>query len=199
MAPIASGGNERPEHALLLRDFANTVDISERTDELADRAALAAWLHDHGLIPPRPVDGDAPGRDLDGSGGNLDLETAVALRTSLRAAMQAHHDGRQRAAGLDVATMTLPLRVTETADGPALVPIEGGVRGGLAQLAAAIVASTADHSWERLKICADDSCRWAFLDSSKNRSRHWCSMRECGNRAKTRAYRARRRARSTDG
>jgi predicted RNA-binding Zn ribbon-like protein len=70
--------------------------------------------------------------------------------------------------------------------------VEGGVRGGLALLAAAVVASTADRSWERLKICAEDSCQWAFLDSSKNRSKHWCSMQECGNRSKTRAYRARR-------
>ena len=33
------------------------------------------------------------------------------------------------------------------------------------------------------------TCRWAFLDTSKNRSRAWCSMSVCGNRTKTRAYR----------
>jgi len=37
-------------------------------------------------------------------------------------------------------------------------------------------------------------CQWAFYDRSKNRSGRWCSMRTCGNRTKTRAYRTRRRA-----
>lgn len=183
-----------PEHALLLRDFANTLDVDEGTDALADPAALATWLADRGLVP-------------DGNGGaarhaahEADLDTAIALRTSLRLVMRAHHErpGGDAATagifGLDAAAAGLPLRVTEVADGPALVPVDSGVRGGLARLAAAIVASTADRSWERLKICAEDSCQWAFLDSSKNRSKHWCSMRGCGNRAKTRAYRARRAA-----
>jgi predicted RNA-binding Zn ribbon-like protein len=44
-----------------------------------------------------------------------------------------------------------------------------------------------------MKACAADDCQWAFYDSSKNRSRTWCSMDVCGHRAKTRAYRARRK------
>lgn len=41
---------------------------------------------------------------------------------------------------------------------------------------------------DRLKICCDDHCGWIFLDMSKNRSRRWCSMKECGNRAKARQH-----------
>lgn len=38
---------------------------------------------------------------------------------------------------------------------------------------------------ERVGQCADDrGCGWLFLDTSKNRSRRWCSMNDCGNRAK---------------
>jgi len=44
----------------------------------------------------------------------------------------------------------------------------------------------------RLKRCAH--CCWLFLDSSRNRSRRWCSMGECGAQDKMRRYRARRRA-----
>jgi predicted RNA-binding Zn ribbon-like protein len=40
--------------------------------------------------------------------------------------------------------------------------------------------------------CTSDECLWAFYDRSRNRSRHWCSMGVCGNRAKTRTYRAKR-------
>ncbi len=178
-----------PEHALLLRDFANTVDIDEGTDVLTDPRSLEVWLRQRGLIQDGGA--DAHGRP----GTQADLETAIALRTSLRSAMRAHHDPTSgRPSGLQAAAAGLTLRLTESAGNPVLIPVERGVGGGLARLAAAIVASTADRSWERLKICAQDSCQWAFLDSSKNRSRHWCSMQECGNRAKTRAYRARRAA-----
>lgn len=44
----------------------------------------------------------------------------------------------------------------------------------------------------RLKECAQDDCRWLFLDLSKNRSRRWCTMEQCGNRAKAKRHYARR-------
>ncbi|MGE5292898.1 MAG: CGNR zinc finger domain-containing protein [Micromonosporaceae bacterium] len=180
-----------PEHALLLRDFVNTLDLDEATDELSDTASLVTWLSARGLIAHGS-------RGVGDGAGEADLEAAIALRTSLRSAMRAHHETRGQPAGLDAAAGGFPLRVSESSGTPTLVPAETGVRGALGWLAAAIVASAADHTWERLKICADDTCQWAFLDSSKNRSKHWCSMRECGNRAKTRAYRARRAGRGPD-
>jgi predicted RNA-binding Zn ribbon-like protein len=42
-----------------------------------------------------------------------------------------------------------------------------------------------------LKRCAGANCGWFFLDTSRNKSRHWCSMTDCGNRAKARRHRAR--------
>jgi predicted RNA-binding Zn ribbon-like protein len=45
----------------------------------------------------------------------------------------------------------------------------------------------------RIKECPlDEGCGWLFLDSSKNRSRTWCSMKTCGNSAKVKRFRARR-------
>ncbi len=35
-----------------------------------------------------------------------------------------------------------------------------------------------------VRVCESSTCDWVFLDTSKNRSRRWCSMRTCGNRAK---------------
>jgi predicted RNA-binding Zn ribbon-like protein len=37
---------------------------------------------------------------------------------------------------------------------------------------------------KRVKSCADKECGWLFLDVSRNRSRRWCDMSDCGNRAK---------------
>ncbi len=39
-----------------------------------------------------------------------------------------------------------------------------------------------------LRECASDDCTWLFLDTSKNHSRRWCSMTQCGNRAKARTH-----------
>lgn len=43
----------------------------------------------------------------------------------------------------------------------------------------------------RVKECGGPDCTWLFLDESRNRSRRWCEMGECGNRAKARRYRER--------
>lgn len=43
----------------------------------------------------------------------------------------------------------------------------------------------------RVKECGGETCTWLFLDESRNRSRRWCDMGDCGNRAKARRYRRR--------
>jgi predicted RNA-binding Zn ribbon-like protein len=45
----------------------------------------------------------------------------------------------------------------------------------------------------RVRKCASEKCDWLFLDASRNRSRRWCDMAVCGNRAKARRNYARRR------
>jgi len=46
---------------------------------------------------------------------------------------------------------------------------------------------------ERLRECGGDTCGWLFLDETKNRTRQWCDMASCGNRAKARRHRQRRK------
>lgn len=48
----------------------------------------------------------------------------------------------------------------------------------------------------RIKSCADSRCAWLFYDTSRNRSRRWCSMEDCGNRAKARRHYRRARGSS---
>src|SRR5262249_15016364 len=50
---------------------------------------------------------------------------------------------------------------------------------------------------DRVKLCPAADCEWLFLDVSRNGTRRWCSMAECGNRAKARQhYQRSRRGRS---
>jgi predicted RNA-binding Zn ribbon-like protein len=167
------------ESAVLLRDFVNTYDVQCDIDEFGAPSDLGGWLSEHGLA--------VPGDRAD----EFDLGIAVALREGLRAAMLARREPWDRPGHLDGLLAALPLRVS--LDGPVLVPVHRGIRGALAGVAGAVVASNAAGTWERLKVCQETTCRWAFLDTSKNRSRTWCSMRMCGNRTKTRAYRERQR------
>lgn len=46
----------------------------------------------------------------------------------------------------------------------------------------------------KVKECGDKACRWLFLDSSRNQSRRWCAMKDCGNRAKARRFYSRKKA-----
>jgi predicted RNA-binding Zn ribbon-like protein len=43
----------------------------------------------------------------------------------------------------------------------------------------------------RVRRCADESCRWLFLDATRSGTRRWCDMQVCGNRNKVRNFRAR--------
>lgn len=58
----------------------------------------------------------------------------------------------------------------------------------LAQTAADFLLS---HRLPQLRSCASGTCRWLFVDTSKNHTRRWCDMKICGNRMKARRYQAR--------
>lgn len=64
------------------------------------------------------------------------------------------------------------------------------------QSAAALLTS---EELDRVKECPGKDCGWLFVDRSRNRSRRWCDMADCGNRAKVRRYRASRRTRADEG
>lgn len=42
----------------------------------------------------------------------------------------------------------------------------------------------------KIRVCAAEGCGWFFLDTSKNGTRRWCSMKLCGNREKAARFKA---------
>lgn len=60
----------------------------------------------------------------------------------------------------------------------------------IARAAADLLASS---DVEFVRTCSSPTCQWFFLDTSKNHHRRWCSMRQCGNRAKVRRFYAKRK------
>jgi predicted RNA-binding Zn ribbon-like protein len=169
-----------PRAASLIRDFVNTRDVEGGTDELSTVGGLVDWCDGAGLLQA-PSEASEDDRLL-----------AVDVREALRAALLAHHDGEEPAEpDLEGLAAALPLRLTFPTGGPRLRPVDSGIRGALAQLVASVHEAVAEGSWSRLKACPSDTCTWAFYDSSRNRSRTWCSMQVCGNRAKGRTFRER--------
>jgi len=166
----------------LVQLFVNTVDLEDGPEQLADPAALRAWLASAGLL-----DEGAPV-------GATDHRRALELREAIRelAAGHAGHDHDPGAAAVvDAAARRAGLHPV-LAETTRLEPTAGGVDAALGRIVAAIHAAVAEGTWLRLKACDRHACRWAFYDRSKNRSGQWCSMAGCGSREKNRrAYRKR--------
>ncbi|HWM11460.1 MAG TPA: ABATE domain-containing protein [Solirubrobacteraceae bacterium] len=172
-----------PGSLRLVQVFVNTNDLEGGPELLADAAALRAWLLDAGLLGA-----DEPVSDEE-------HERAIELREAIRGLVSAHaglpHDARA-ADVVNAAGERAGLRPVLADPATRFEPAAGGVDGALGRIVAAIHAGIAEGTWERLKACERDVCRWAFYDQSKNRSGHWCSMAVCGQREKNRrAYRRR--------
>ncbi len=174
-----------PGRLELVQRFLNTLDLETGDDELDSPQALITWLTGAGL-----VDGTRPATAAE-------LERALVVREGLRALLDGHNGADtdpDAVAALEAAAGHASLRATFSGEQPRLAPVCGGVDAGLAELLAIVTTAAADGDWRRLKACADDGCRWAFYDHSRNRSGRWCSMATCGNQQKARAYRERARS-----
>jgi predicted RNA-binding Zn ribbon-like protein len=164
-----------PGRLELVRRFANTLDEEHGREALHSPEQLRKLLVELGLLD----------RDVRVTRG--DLARAHALRDTLRELALANN-GLRSDASLEA---DLVVRVRD--GGGALEPRRRDVDGALADLVGIVYTAIADGTWPRLKACRRDVCRWLFYDRSRNRSAVWCQMSVCGNRTKTKAYRARRR------
>jgi predicted RNA-binding Zn ribbon-like protein len=187
--PLEEPGDRSPAPGplRLVQLFVNTNDLETGPDLLPDAAALSAWMSDRGLL-----DEGAPVTDEEHA-------RAIELREAIRELVSAHaglpHDP---AAAEIVNAAGLRAGLRPVLDDPAtrFEPSAAGVDGALGRIVASIHEGVGAGTWERLKACERDVCRWAFYDHSKNRSGHWCSMAVCGQREKNRRAYRRRRARA---
>lgn len=176
-----------PGELRLVQLLVNSAEPDIGREDIPDAAALGRWLVEQGLLP-----GAEAGSVTEGDRARI-LELREALRDLLGAnageAMDEH-----AAAVLEAETTRVPLQVRIAEDGcVTLAPARGGIDGAVARVLAAIAAASIEGTWRRLKACRDETCRWAFYDSSRNVSAAWCSMASCGNRAKARRHREKRR------
>jgi predicted RNA-binding Zn ribbon-like protein len=172
---------------LLVQGFVNTLDVEEGTDVLSDPGAARDWLVAARLLEPkaRPTPSQ--------------LELAREVRESLRWLLRRERDGAGQGG-----SRLAPLRKVAGAHRARLMVEEDGAIGlengrrrdvgdALFELLLIVHRAQEDGSWERLKVCLNPECEWAFFDRSRNQQGSWCDMAVCGNRLKNRHLRARRR------
>ncbi|MGD8554149.1 MAG: ABATE domain-containing protein [Anaerolineales bacterium] len=188
-------------------DFVNTVDwhASDAPQELlADYEHLVDWSRQAGT-----VDEVGAGRLLRQAAAHPAIaektyHRAIAIRETLYRIMVATIEG-QIPEPSDLQEFNTSL--TDAIRRLRIMPAEGrlawewaGEGAELESVLWPILRSAADlltsERRNRLGQCADDrGCGWLFIDKSKNQSRRWCDMSDCGNRAKARSHYQRKRRR----
>lgn len=171
----------------LALDLINTDDpYFAQPESLREPADLARFLAERGMPAARPPD-------------EGDLVAARAVRDRLRAVFAAADAGTAAAALNDLlAEIRVQPRVVPGADGAWEVAMSVGgdvplVKRLAAEAALGLGMALSRHGFDRLRVCASDPCREAFIDTSRNASRRFCSDR-CANRSNVAAFRRRQRA-----
>lgn len=164
--------------------LANSYDpATGRNDRLSNVGELKSFLAEHKVSRRRSPTGSdlrqvwelaATLREVFDA---TDQEAAVKILNGLLAEANARpeltsHDGE-------------PWHLHYTATGTPLAPRLA------AEAAMALAVLIAEGEFERLQVCAAETCVDVFVDQSRNRSRRYCSPEICGNRASVAAFRAR--------
>jgi hypothetical protein len=197
-------------------DLVNTLGDERVADPLEDYASFGAWAARIGVIDDGTAARLAAGAGERPAAAARALAEARTLRTAFDAVFRplaAAHDSSAAPAGHDSsgaghdssgapppeALARLVRRAGAAVERARLVPAEDAfapawdgdhLERPLWPLSVAALDLLRSGPLDRVKAC--EGCPWLFLDTSRNRSRRWCSMDDCGSRSKMRSYRARR-------
>jgi predicted RNA-binding Zn ribbon-like protein len=181
-------------------DFINTYEFerSGPVDHLTDLPTALHWFQRHNLLHVDAMEAAiAAGREHPEQAART-LRRIRRLRAAMRELVEASVERRPPA--LDqLAEVNRSLRTHYVY---VLVPAPDGVSmdhrhegdpvdGALARLAESLARELSQGDVERLRICANPTCQWAFFDTSRTGRRKWCDMSTCGNRAKAARHRER--------
>ncbi|CAN5507073.1 ABATE domain-containing protein [soil metagenome] len=194
-----------PEYLQVCLEFANTADwhASEQPVEtLHHYTDLVAWAQRVGILT-----GDAA-EELNQQAARFPLDATQALAQAIELREAIYRIFAVVAAGQPVEVADLAvLNATLPSAYKHLQIVQSGEHFGwgwrdegdqLDWVLWPVVRSAVDlltfSELNRVKQCADDrGCGYFFMDTTRNRSRRWCTMESCGNRAKARRHYARQR------
>jgi predicted RNA-binding Zn ribbon-like protein len=179
-------------------DLVNTLDWRFRKEgpeeSLKSYDDLLRFAQECGMLKPAQI------RQLRPVRGAQVLARCIELREAIAEILYARLDGRSPAAAslrtlersIQAARREQQLRWKEK-------QLEWHWRENDAELPLwALSLSASDlmisEAVDGVRACANQECRWLFLDTSKNHTRRWCDMKVCGNRMKARRFKAQRSA-----
>lgn len=181
----------------LCLDFVNTVDthdtyIDEKLVAYADVVwwALRVGMLDDAAAAPLFAAAEAdPARAAEVLAGALELREALYRLFAAARAGEAGADADVRVLNDALARTLGHLRVEQAAGEYGWGWAEGAE---LERVLWPVVRDAAEllvgGELRRVGKCCGDNCDWLYLDTSRNRSRRWCDMQSCGNRAKARRH-----------
>jgi predicted RNA-binding Zn ribbon-like protein len=180
-------------------DFVNTLDerpLPKPIERLTSYAELVRFAGLAGIITPAQA---KRLRTLSGHGPARVAKDARQLREQFFEVLAAAHRARKLPSGplrgLSVAiNKAHAARVLAGSNGPGIVGYDWAsphaVEVSLHACALAIADLLTGEDRARIRKCGASDCDVYFIDRSKGHRRHWCSMRNCGNREKQRRWRA---------
>jgi len=189
----------------LALDFANTCSgrgFPTHQDHLQRPEDIVQWAAHAKILPPKHGEWLARAVAEQAPLGTRLLREALALREDVYQLGAAVAAGRTASPErIEALTKTharalAKARLTPIAGNfgwswdPRENPIESIV--GPISLSALTLLQQADLT--RVKQCQGEKCGWLFFDTTKNKSRRWCEMEVCGNRAKQKRFSERTRA-----
>lgn len=193
------------EVAYLSLNFANTMDwhASDNPIEmLKTYDDLVAWGVEAGLLNDGDADQLRQLANQNPSQARADYEKGIRLREAIYHIFSDYYAGRSISPD-DLAM--LGAAAQEALAHQRLTPANGlfkwdWVRGStntgwiIWPVAKDAVELLTSERIDRVRECEDDrGCGYLFIDQTKNRSRRWCSMDSCGNRAKARRHYAKKK------
>ncbi len=176
-----------PGRLALVQSFLNSVDYEEGIEHFGSAQKVQDWFAAQSLI------GESMQLFSDDRDRVIEFREALRDIAGVNSGEELWEGAIDRfAEALGSHALLLP---TVDNDGHIdLVPSGDGLDAAFAQLMLICQNARNDGTWQRLKLCRNPDCRWAFYDASKNRSGVWCDMAICGSRHKAREYRRRKQA-----
>jgi len=188
----------------LCLDFINTLDDRPSTEPkelLKSYYDLARFCEDTGILTPEQLDFFYQRVHLMPDEAEDALRRALNLREALYAIFSAvmnkqivpQHAMERLNANLHDAALHSRLVQSEGRLEWRFDDLTSSFNAMLWPIARAAADLLASSDLAMVRACASPTCQWLFLDTSKNHHRRWCSMKQCGNRAKVRRFYAKKK------
>jgi predicted RNA-binding Zn ribbon-like protein len=175
---LRTGTPAAPGTLILLEGFLNTWSGELEIDDFETAKSTEAWLRSVALW--------AGSKKLT-SGQHQKI---VKFRSDLRSWIL----DKENTQPLNELAAEISFRAEFSAEGEVqFLPTELSDDGVIGMLTKVISESQQDGTWDRFKCCELPTCGWAYYDSTRSRTKRWCSMKTCGSRHKAREYYKRKR------